>query len=344
MSVPGSGTNAGFPTMIVGLCGVLLAGCASLFGVHVETARLVPAASHEAATVRQVAVLAFEGPDGERVADELLALLASVEVDGRPYFELIDRDRLPPAIAQGQAGLPVPPVSARPPGRQVVPAGYYAGRVEDIRVSSRTDTRESRACAERREGRCVRWVVERVLCRVDSAHFAFVPRLVEGRTGRVVFARTFAGSASADSCSGSPRPSRAELLAAAKQIAYAEFRSHVAPQVRQFTVRLIDADPRLTDPPALAAFNRGIEQAKARQMEAACATWASIRDTAGSSFALAYDLGVCEEMAGRFDAAAKHYESAERLAGEPNELIAAARERVRQLVDDARRLESQLKR
>ena len=80
MRTRGSGTKAAFPAAIAGLCGLLLAGCASLFGVHVEVARLVPAVSTEAATIRQIAVLPFEGPDGDRVADEVLALLAGASV------------------------------------------------------------------------------------------------------------------------------------------------------------------------------------------------------------------------------------------------------------------------
>ncbi len=349
MRTRGSGTKAAFPAAIAGLCGLLLAGCASLFGVHVEVARLVPAVSTEAATIRQIAVLPFEGPDGDRVADEVLALLAGIEVDARPYFEVIDRDRLPPSIAPVGVVPAAPSATRATPRPGVAPAlgGYYTGRVEDIRIVSRVAHRQSRSCIERRDGKrdgpCTRWVVESIQCRIDTARFAFLPRLVEARTGKVVFSRSFAGAATSDSCEAHGSLSRADLLAAAKHAAYDEFRSHVAPRIRTIALRLIDADPRLTDPTTLAAFNRGIELAKARQMDRACEAWGGIRDSAGSSFAIAYNLGVCEELAGRHDAAAQHYARAQRLAGEPNEIVAAALERVRHLADDARRLESQVR-
>lgn len=73
------------------LTAISLSACAT---PAVKITALVPAKFHEATKLKEVAVLPFDGPNGREFASEIEGTIASVNIDNRQYFTLIDRIKL----------------------------------------------------------------------------------------------------------------------------------------------------------------------------------------------------------------------------------------------------------
>ena len=78
-------------------------GCATTIKTNV----LMPGNIDRAAQFKNVAVLPFDGPDGEVVTAVVESTLASVIIDGQQFFQIVDRgglDRVMNEMKLGMAG------------------------------------------------------------------------------------------------------------------------------------------------------------------------------------------------------------------------------------------------
>ena len=185
--------------IIIVLCGylLLLSGCATKIKVNM----LQPAQYHEASLTKAIAVLPFQGPEGRAFSAELEGVLASIGIDDKRYFTLVDRASIDKTISEmqlSQSGL-VDQKTAVKLGKLIGAQGIYTGIVtrnnyddspyrEDRQTCTRYERKRDKDGREY-QGACISWNRYTVSCNKRVANFAVSPKLVEVSTGRILYAR-----------------------------------------------------------------------------------------------------------------------------------------------------------
>lgn len=330
----------------------LFTGCATQIRMNM----LLPAEYHEASLTRTVAVLPFSGPDGAATSAEFEAVLGGINIDNKQYFTLVDRSSIDKTISElklAQSGL-VDAGTAAKIGGLVGAQGIYAGVVTQAAWNDGPYKETRQDCVQREikrddkgrtyEGSCIRWRSHQVSCTKRVAGFACSAKLIEVRTSRILYAQNLSGTADASGCEdGKPLPGGPELLQKAKEIAKTEFRKNVAPHYVTKEVSLMDDTAGITSGDAKDKLKRGIEYAGKGRMDQACELWGESRILSPSAPSVLYDLGVCAESRGDFDAALKLYREADKQLGKPDDRITLALNRMNDAITNRTKLQQQLK-
>ncbi|MFH1935127.1 MAG: CsgG/HfaB family protein [Pseudomonadota bacterium] len=336
-------------TMI--LQGILLAliliytGCAT----KIKTTMLTPAKSHEASTLKRIAVLPFSGRGDRNLNADIEALLVKIRVNGKPYFSVVERSAIWKIMREQSLHLSgaVDQKTAVKVGRLVGAEGVILGTVaRNITEDGRYSETRSKCVSKDKDGKCKEKRRYSVSCTQRDAYFSFIPKVVNVATGEIVASDALTGYSTDRACrdSGQPLRGREEMLAEAKSQALSKFRLIMAPYHVSVEIVLLDDDD--TNPPDAAEdrIKRGIEWAEAGRLDRACELWHEAYDIHPQGYAIPYLLGVCAEMAGDLDKALKYYQKADRLTGEPVEEISQALGRIRVRIGKEKRLEQQLQR
>jgi hypothetical protein len=288
-------------TLMIALTVLMLAACAP---PSIKTTMLMPAKFDEAAKLKEVAVLPFDGRGGKELSAEIEGTLASINLNDKQYFKLVDRVRLDKAIEEmklAQSAL-VDPSTVANVGKLVGAKGIYTGTVT---VSSSNDShykeQRSKCVSEQtktdKKGNqstsCVKWGNYDVSCTKRNASYAFTPKLIEVESGRVVYANNVSGAATASQCedSSTPMQGQDELIGQAKQLAKAMFRNDVAPHYIQVEIKLIEDKDGIASKEAENKFEQGMDFAKKGRLDRACELWGEARTLAQNSKAILYSLG-----------------------------------------------------
>jgi len=323
----------------------------------VKTTTLVPARYHEATKLKEVAVLPFDGPTGREFAAEIEGDLASINIDDKQFFTLIDRTKIQNILkeqALSQTGV-IDENTAAKVGKLLGARGIYVGRVtsRDSQDSHYTQNREE--CAEREikkdkkgnpyEGNCVRWRKVTVPCTKRDAVFAFTPKLIEVETGRIVYSNNASGMASSSACrdSGTPLPNELELIGKAKESAKLSFKRDIAPSYVTFDITLMDSKDGISSKAAEQKLDLGMEYAKNKRLDRACEIWGEGRILSPTAPSFLYNLAICAEIRGDLENALDLYLKADRALSTPDERITAGIGRVSEGVKKEKILKDQLK-
>lgn len=313
--------------------------------VRITMKMQVPARYPSAMALKEVAVLPFDGPDGKAFSAELEATVASIQVNEKPLFSVVERQKIDQALTEtalGQSGL-VNENTAAKIGKIVGAKGIYLGVVNASR-SNTTNYSESRTrCVAYQNYRCVQEERYSVPCVRSSAVFTFTTKLVEVETSKIVYATSIPGNASSQICEGASQ-SEIELVESAKHRALFIFKSHIAPStVTVPDVPLAVSTDGISSDPEKEKFNSGLEFAKGNRMDRACELWESASSQSRNTPSLKYNLGICAEMNGDLKMALQLYEQTDRLLQEPSQGVTASLNRVKKRIQDQKKLEEQTK-
>lgn len=336
---------------LLAVIGGALASCAP---PSVKTTMLAPARYHEAATLKEVAVLPFDGPEGSEFAAELEGTLVSINLGDKQYFTIVDRARIDKVVSElkfTQSAL-VDPNKAAQVGKIVGAKGIYTGVVTASGVNDNRFSESRSRCAYYqtqyyKKGKpyqiCGQYENYSVPCIKRVATFQATPKLIEVETGRVVYANNIAGTANSSACQDSQTPlaDKYQLLTNAKQTAKAVFRTDVAPYYITVNIKLMDSTDGITSKDAEKKLEQGIEFAKNNRLDRACELWGEARTLSQNSPSLLYNLGICSEVTGNLEQALDLYKKADRLFNKPDDKIAAALQRVSQALQDRKKLKEQ---
>jgi len=326
------------------------AGCATKVPVNM----LKPAKYHEAAMLKTVAVLPFNGKGGQEFASELEGVLARINIDDKQYFTLIDRTSLDKVMSEmklAQSGL-IDQSSVVELGKMVGAQGIYTGTIGyGFKGSRYTEKREECSSYEQKtdkkgrtyDGKCISWRRWNVNCTRNVLNLTCNPKLVEVKTGRVLYAQNISGVAEDAKCEdvGAPQ-GEYELLEAAKQQVKSSFRRDVAPYYETRMVKLMDSKDGIDNPMAADKLKQGIDWADKKRLDKACMLWGEAASLTTRSYALAYNLGVCAESRADVEAAYELYKKSEDILGKPNDEITNALLRTGEAVKNARKLKEQM--
>lgn len=320
----------------------LLSACAT---PAVKTQALVPAKSLDAARMRQVAVLPFDGPGGRQFAAEVEGTLAGITIDDKQYFSVIDRVTLDKVLAEHKLQLSgaIDPATATQFGKLVGAKGIYTGGITVSKSEDSHYQEERSRCAESdKKGKCIRTETYRVPCTKRSATFSFTPKLIEVETGRIVYANNITGSASASACQGEkPLPNWSDLIETAKGSAKGTLMNDVAPSYATFAINLMDSTEGINSKEGEKKFKAGLEFAKGNRFDRACEIWGEARILAPDSPSIIYDLGVCAETSGDLEQALELYKKSDRLLNKPDDRITTALRRATSAIQNQKRLNEQ---
>lgn len=314
----------------------------------INTISLVPAKSTEAATLKQVAVLPFEGQDGKRFASEIEGVLASINIGDKQYFALVDRTVIEKILDEetrlSQSGVVDPKTAARI-GRAVGAKGIYTGVITTANSIDNNYSAKRDRCVNynEKEKECKQWQEYTVSCTKRSAAFSFTPKLIEVETGRVVYADNISGTSEAQGCQDDqkPLPSGVELLGRAKQSAKATFRTDIAPSYVSFRVKLMDLTDGITSKDVKQKLKNGLDYAKNGRLDRACEIWGEARILSPDSPSLIYNLGVCAETAGDLEQALDLYKKSDKLLNKPDDRITVALRRASSAIQNKKKLNEQ---
>lgn len=342
----------------LGLVAFVVAGCVA---PKADVTAVLPAASQDAARMKRVAVLPFATHNGADVTGDVETLLASIVVDDKRYFDVVERQRLN-ALARelklAESGALDVKTASRL-GKMLAANGIYLGRISRSDWSDQRYMEPRQVCVQREqkrdkrgnmtEGACLRWQNMQAHCVTRTASFEFAPRLVSVETGSIVYSRSHAGEAKSVACSepggqGAQALTDAQtLLSNARGMALASFRRDVAPSLEARKIDLLDSDERISAN-GKERFNSALAFARARRMDRACKDWEELNATESQSPDLVFNLGVCAEADGRIDQAYRHYMAADALLKAPNKTVSSALTRVRHDLQNRGKVENQLRR
>lgn len=343
-----------FISLVTGIA-IAFAASACAPPVAIRTTALMPAKFDEAAKLKEVAVLPFDGRGGQDFAAEIEGLLAGVNVHDKQYFTLVDRTKISKALSElqlAQSGL-VNSETAVKVGKMVGAKGLYTGAITTANSNDSYYNETRSRCASmvtkyNKKGQafevCERWESYNISCTKRSASFVFTPKLIEVETGRIVYASTATGKAEASACADSqtPLPSHSELLQRAKQSAKAMFRKDIAPHFEMFEIKLIDSTEGISSKEAERKFEQGIDFAKNNRLDRACELWGEARTFSPNSLSIVYSLGICAEVTGNLEQALDLYTKADRLLSSPNDEVSSALHRVKLKIEKQHKLKKQM--
>lgn len=341
-----------------GLCLIIMlivvaTGCAT----KVRVQMLQPAKFHEASLTKAVAVLPFSGHEGHEFASEIESVISGVNIDGKPYFNLVDRTILDKAISEmklSTSGL-VDPSTAIKLGKMVAAQGIYTGVVTGSKTRDQRYTERREECEryQRRynsktkeyeeTGRCAsmrRWTVQ---CLSRTANFSATPKLISVETGKVLYAQNLSGTSTAKGCEDTTLPSdEITMLSNAKSQVLGNFRKDIAPYPQTHVITLLDTTKNIEVSVAKDKLKEGINWADKGRLDTACLRWGEAHNLCPDSPALLYNLGVCAESRAELQLAQDLYKKADQRLGKPDDDVTLALSRVSIALKNQKKLQEQM--
>ena len=326
--------------LALALCCLFLTSCAAPV---VRKQVLIPAQAVEVARLTRQRVAAFDDDDGGQVRAAVESALASVQVDGRPYFTVLGANAPAGDLGKPMQWVDTSKSMARP--IRYGAEGRVEGRVDQNGWQDERYTEERSECfVWDDKGRCLRTRTRHVQCTRRVALFSFTPRVVLKDTGAVLFSQEFTENGQSSVCKdrGSPTSGTA-LLASARARAITRFRNQVAPHAMTLNIPLLTEDDSGMNAQVKALVSGGKDFAEAGQTDKACTLWRNAASKHGAGFVLPYLSGVCAELEDNLALAEDFYSQAEQRAGKPVSEITAALARLRETRANLDKLEQQRK-
>lgn len=338
-------------TLLLLVCLLVWTGCAP---VTIKTTVLEPGRFDQAAYLKKVAVVPFDGPQGKEFASELEGTLASINVNEKPYFEVVDRasiDKTMNEMKLSMTGM-VDPATAAKVGNLVGAQGIYTGTITSSSVIDAKYQETRTRCAYEvtktdKKGNqyqeCGRYEDYPVSCTKRVATFAVTPKLIEVETGKIIYSNTLEKSLTAKGCADrKPLPDAAEMRRKVQDSVKAEFRSDIAPHYVTEQISLMDLTSDVGSAQAAQKVKAGVDFAKHDRLDRSCALWEEAKKLSPKSITLLYNLGVCAEVSNRLDDALSLYKEADKGLNKPDDRVSAALSRVTEAIQMQKKLSQQV--
>lgn len=318
-------------TCLLGICCGLLAACAA---PKVTITALEPGSSTEAARLKTVAVLPFNGPGGTMLSAEIEAMLAGIRLDGTQYFQVVSRSDLDKVFSELQLSISgdFHPEDVVQVGMLTGARGIYTGQVTTRSVSDSRYQTNRRVCSTTNaKGKCTAWSTIKVPCIRRTAQLDVAPRLIEVQSGKIVFSELYREQREENGCKddSSPLPTPEELLRQAQQQVIERLRRDIAPYYRTSQVALMEGGEGLTASQQK-LFENALAFARAQRFDRACGIWQQMQTDKAESAALLHNLAVCAEANGDLEAALNLITRADGMLNKPDEVITESLQRVRE--------------
>ncbi len=349
--------------VVVIVFGAVLSGCA---GPQVQMTVVKPPSVAEAMTLKRLAMGEFEGiaDEASRFGHDVEDILASVRIQGKPYFEIVSTRETASALKAKKRtyrDLTRPDI-ARTVGSSLKADGIFLGRIVRSGATENTYQETRSRCTQsqptyNKKGEvtgevCIKSSEYTVSCIERNAGYEFAPRLIETATGRSIFSDTLKGSATDKGCPDRGRSVQdgAGLLAQARKDVLAQIRVALAPVENRVAVEIMESDSSMLDrlfgdgagsmrsKESGPKFDSGYEYVKAGRMDKGCEIWKEMEPIENEYAPLLYNIGLCEESSGNEESARDYYTRADKLSITPDKKIAAALARIEKQIESKQML------
>ena len=252
----------------------------------------------------RISIERFEGEDGTAFAQALEAELADASFRGGPFYRV------------------VAPESGAPTDALVT--GTVRSSVEEVPVIEKRKRCTESDPADKKK--CIKEIDVDIRCRRRTATVATTVRLVVINDGSIRYTRPLNARDQVTYCPDrSAPPSVDDYFTTTYRSQARAIRSDLAPRDYAIDVRVDESTKGLTKP-AQAAFKAAVRQTKT-DPNGACAAWQALTRDVEPTAALAFNLGLCEEMQGDLDSAVDWYGDAQRQ-GARSKAVPDALERI----------------
>jgi len=296
---------------------------------------------------RVIAVIPFNG-DNINFSGRLESKLASLKVNGKPYFKVISRDKIDEVLKELRFQ------SSDLVGNKVARFGKLAGakilitgNVRAYFSNGKYSKPKERCLAFDKKGRCLVTKTIYITCRTSTANLNVNISAIDVNTAQIVDAVNISKSYEGDSCKGDYMRGE-EALSVLADEAVDEYTKRVAPYYTYLRVKLIDdVDSVDLTSKEERMFNNALKYIEDGRLDRAEYLLKRLNERVDEkSYEIAYDLGVVEEALGKFEEAKAAYELADKIilenGEEPNELVDEAIKRINFLIKNQKILKSQI--
>ena len=309
----------------------LLAGCSPTKNITYST--LFPAKSVALEKGTRIAIAPFidnrlrgwSRPSDGYIENLFVSALASVEVKGGRYFELIDQSRVQAELYNQQVNQALLD--------QYSSNDAYADLADNLgleyiisgsvwnNVSSTFIPHRHRYCAEKNpKGKCKSYREHLVYCEHRNVEVSVDAKLIDLRTSTIAFAKNIVIVESSNPCRHHHFNARKyvdgtrvrfygntrSILDRGMRAAVKEFTEYISPHYEQLHFNFLkkinfakDSDQE--------AFKLAMKILRTN-IQGACQIFLNLADNQGNDhYALVFNLGVCEEYKGSFQSASKYY-------------------------------------
>lgn len=325
------------PILLILCLALLLSACAA---PALKKDVLRPAQAGEVARLTRLTVKPFEGDRDGRVRAAVENALASIQVNGRPYFTLIG-EGAPPAQS---LGTPMQ-WNSKGKGPRYGSEGLVQGVVGSYGWRDDYYIEQRRECImDDGKGHCQLWGNRNLRCTKRRATFAFTPRVTARDTGEILMSQEFSQTEESSGCPDQNGPIDGRtLLSRAEDKVLERFRKHVAPHVDTLQIPLVIEDGSPMAAGVKLTLEKGLGLAKDGHPGEACRHFRAAAAQHQTGYATAYLQGACEEYEGDLDAAEGFYRQAQSRAAAPVDVVEAGFARISQTRTDKGRLDNQLR-
>ena len=273
----------------------------------------------DAAMLESLRIGPVTGEDGQQLALAIERALSQPDLDGRPHFDLIGGRR--GDLADGTLG------------------GNVTTGVQESRFK-----KKEKKCVEREGGRdsgkCLKEEEVEVDCTRRIINVNADLRLTREADGRVVYSVSRPRRDETSWCRGQnpARTTEEAIRGMIVDIAH-NVRRDIAPTIESYSIRFRESTRDL--PKALTRPFKDIVIQTQRDLPGACAAWTDMDGQAPNHPSITFDLALCAEAGGDYDAALALYQKAAPLIGRGSNEATTGVERVERLIaaqeDDAAR-------
>jgi len=330
--------------------GIFFLGCSTK---KITIRATMPADVDTLTKKRDIAVLPFKG-DNINFTGRLESKLASVRINNKPYFHVINRDKIGDVLKELKFQ------SSDLVGKKVAKFGKLAGAQVIITGNVKTSATngsykkpEQRCSAYDKKGRCISYTTVYITCQTSNATLNTSINAIDVNTARVIDAVNISKNYQGDSCKDGGLFGPSRILTAQEALndladeAATEYVNRVAPHYVTRQVELMDKikSINVTKIQEKKFENALIYIEHGRIKEAEYILKKLNEETGEKSYEIAYNLGVVEESLGKLDEAKAAYSLADKIILDngikPSELVDKAVERINNLIQKRKELEKQ---
>lgn len=301
-----------------------------------------------------IAILDFTGAEGREFANALRAELQRAELEGRPVFNIRNRDdaAAPPADKAGAVRA----------GQQINANAVFFGAVTKAEIIKTDFKKDDRRCVGSSvPGFCSKYETVTLPCTRYSGSYSVNPSLYAIPDGREFYTEAVAVEREFSTCNGAVlNPSTIDkiitafktkkelpdedistpeaLMVKLRTMAVATVREHITPYTKKIKVVFKDKSPELGSKDS-EQFRSGVQFVKAGRLDRACGIFETLMTPdKASNVPLLYNLGACQEALepDRPASALEYYSKADQKTTKPDALVSQSYLRMKAMVDAQR--------
>ena len=328
--------------VILFLLSLLAYGCAP----KVATQVTMPAKDQEAAEIKKVAVLPFDGNYGKQASVEIENVLTSADVKGQKYFTVVDRQNIQKVMSEQKlqtSGI-VDVNTAVKLGKIIGAEGVYIGSADISNSDEGYSEGRSKCSSRASDGKCLSYYNYNVSCSKRTVGLTIIPKLIDIATGQVKYTSRLGSTEDAKRCSdsSSPLPAKEELAGIANYKAMKQFREEVAPYDVTVYIEVLEKTDGITDASGKDSLKYSVAFAKNGRLDRACDIWRKGAEQYQDAISFVYNIGICIETEGDLEGALDQYMKADKMTMKPEDAINNAIARVKRRIADNAKLSRQM--